>query len=395
MKLIPHAACTALLGVAVCVVPSCSLNVNSLEGYGFDFRGPTATRTQQGDILGHVKTVEVNNRFGKVHVEPVEDSFGWRWELTCWSDAVEQAERFASQIQLNVQQRGDVQTWIVTLPQPPVPQLRGVRSDLTLQVPASVQVVVSNGFGDTTIQGVEGSVVTETRHGQVELADLAGSVNATHSFGQLQASRIHRAHLVNSHGQVNVREAAGDLIIHNQFGEVTATDVLGQLEIVNAHGQVSVGNVGGRAEIRGAFAPIQLSGAQSDVLLHNKHGQVTVRQVRGRLEIENAFGGIDADVESAEVICKCKHGSILLRLRNPQLRLVQAETAFANLDLQIPERLSPAIQSDVKFGQVHSDVPVRLVESVDSERGLSSEAPRIIVKNQHGDIHIKQSPGDA
>ena len=376
--------------VAMMTLTACSVRFGSTDGYQFDFQGETAVRQQDGPISPDIKTVEVNNHFGGVRVEATDESPTWAWELTCWSTDADKALLFADEVELTVIQQTDTQSWIVVLPTPPAAELRGVRSDLTLKVPASVQVVVSNRFGDTSINDVQGSAVVESRHGQVELVGVSGSVDVKNEHGAVHASGIGAAHLKNRHGAVAVNEASGDLMVNNQHGEVTVESALGQLEVDNQHGRVVVRGVVGSAEIRTTHASIDVADAQGDVLVRDRHGSITVRRVAGRLEMDNQHGSMDADVDSAEVVCRSEHGRITLCLRNPELRSVRAETSFAGLRLRIPEGTLPVIEADVEYGKVLSDFPVRMAGTgAGGTPELADGVPRITLRNRHGNIHIQ------
>jgi hypothetical protein len=391
MKTRPSAWLAIVLASAPLALPSCSVRFRSMDGYQFDFQGQQATRQQEGEIPWGIETVEVHNQFGAVHVEPTDGSPQWQWELTCWSTQAETAESYADVIELDVQQGQQTQSWVLTLPKAPAQGLRGVRSDLTLKVPASVRVAVCNSFGDTAIHDVDGSTVVESRHGNLDLAGLAGSVSATHAHGRLNAQEIRTAHLTNRHGAIAVSEVAGDLIVHNEHGEVVAEEVSGELEVANQHGRVIVSGVGGGADIQTAHASIEVTDVEGDALLRDRHGDISAQRIRGRLDAETQHGRIDLDVESPEVICRNKHGSIQLCLRNLELLSVRAETAHAHLRVRIPEYLSPVIEAETDFGKVRSEFPVLMAGTGPSSGSESGpEAPHIWLQNQHGNIDIEK-----
>lgn len=388
------------LAVVVCAavivaLPGCSRQFTSTNGYQFDFKGETAVRQQDGQIPADIETVEVNNQFGGVRVEGTDqEDLSWTWELTCWASDADMAELLSDGTELNVSQQDGTQSWIVVLPEPPVPELRGVRSDLVLKVPASVKVLVSNSFGKSSINNVQGSAVVENRHGPVELVGVSGSVDVKNEHGAVHATGIGSAHLKNQHGEVKVLDAAGDLIVHNQHGKVTVEGVQGALEVNNEHGRVEVTGVVGRAEIGTTHSSIRVEDAQGDVLLRDRHGSITALRVAGRLEIENQHGSIEADVDSIDVVCKSQHGPISLSLRNPELRSVRAETSFAGLTLRLPQLLAPVIEADAPHGKVKSDFPVLMANTgangVEQADGIEA---RVVLRNSHGDIRIEKGAG--
>ena len=64
-----------------------------------------------------------------------------------WPQAAGEPQR----VRTDLEETGMVRSWMLILPEPPAPQLRGVESNLTLSVAAATRVNVVNRFGDTEI----------------------------------------------------------------------------------------------------------------------------------------------------------------------------------------------------------------------------------------------------
>lgn len=391
MKRIRGLPCHVLFLAGILVLPSCS-RMGSVGGYQFDRRGETATRNDKGEIPPGVQHIKVNNQFGDVRIAIAEGPPQWSWELTCWANTQEGAEHFTRQIALQTDQEGGRSSWTLVLPQPPVPELRGVESNLTLSVPSSVHVDVANGFGDTEIRGVQGGATARCKHGQLQLSDLGGDVTAETSFKTLTAERIPGAKLANQHGAIHATEVGGDLDVDCQYGDVSVNGVSGNLRVDNAHGKVTGEKTAKRAEIRTSFAEIQLADVGGEVLLRNEHGSISARRLRGNVDAQGEFGGIDLDVDCAEVVCRNRHGSITLNLTGSNLRRVDAETSFADLSVNVLPSLKPKIQAQTSYGKVRSDLPVLMMETGAGNFEQSDPSvPRITLRNKHGDIRIKKS----
>ena len=92
------------------------------------------------------------------------------------------------------------------------------------------------------------------------------------------------------------------------------------------------------------------------------------------------------------VVVRNEHGRIRLELRNPEVRIVRAETEFADLRVYVPHALSPAVEADVDHGDIHSEVPVFTAKTgADNFQNANPNVARFTLKNRHGDIHIKRT----
>jgi hypothetical protein len=303
-----------------------------------------------------VATVAVDNRFGKVVVEAAADGYGWTWDLKCWASTQADAERLADVIALEVVEDGGGGRWTLKLPEPPVPELRGVESELTLRVPASAAVDVRHGFGTARVHGLGGRVELDCEHAEVALEDLGGALDAETSFGALRAQRIAGGKLRNKHGAIIAAGVAGALDAETSFGPLEASEVGGEL----------------RAS--------------------NEHGSIKATGVKGRVEARTSFGRLDVEGDSPEVVCHNQHGAIALRLASGALRSVEARTSFAGIEVSVPAGAEARIEAETSFGKVESDLHPGSV----AQDGLTSRlrdgpagAPlRLQLRSEHGDIRI-------
>ncbi len=393
MKRANHALCCVVLLAGMMTLGSCGRgSFSSVNGYQFDRRGETASRHDEGQISAEIQSLTVDNHFGDVRIEVADGSPQWSWDLTCWANTRQRAEGFTEQIKLQIDEEGDRSSWTLILPKPPVPELRGVESNLTLAVPATVRVEVVNRFGNTEIRNVQGGTRARCRHGKLQLTGLGGQIDAETSFAALGAEGISGGKLVNQHGSIAAANVAGDLEARTRYGGVEIRGVSGKLKVHNAHGKVIAEGVAASAEIRTSFADIRVEDVDGEVVLDNQHGNISGRRLRGNARVQTAFGAIDLDVNCPELVCKNRHGAIKLNLAGPDVRSVDAETSFGNISVNVPESLQPKIQAQTSYGKVRSDFPVFAMETgVDNFRNLDPGVLRMTLKNEHGDIRVNKS----
>ncbi len=359
-------------------------------GYNFDRRGQTAAAHADGEVAPETKHITVDNRFGNVKIAVADGGPKWSWDLKCWADKTEEAERFAAQIRMAVQTEGDRMIWTLELPPPPVPELRGVESNLTVMVPADVELELTNEFGETEIRGLQGGTLAQCRHGRLQLADLGTAVHAETSHADLFAERIAGAKLTNRHGRTEVTGVDGNLEIKTKFGRVTVRGVTGELQVENEHGKVVAGKISEAAEIRTSHSDVVLEEVGGNVRVRNRHGDVEARAVQGDVDVETQYGDIELDAACKEVRCQNERGRIRLRLTSTELRLVDAKTSHGDLSVELPSSLSPEIKARASSGEVKSDFPLHPRSTGSDAEDPDAITTRITLENRHRDIHIRK-----
>lgn len=403
----------SLLSIVGCSADIIIGNSRSIQsnGYRFDFEGEKATHNDNGNIEAKTTKIVVENHFGDVTITATDQPATWAWELTCWSDSAEVAKSYTQSIKLETTVKDGKHTLKLVLPEPPVDDLRGVQSNLTLSVPATVHVDFENHHGASKVDGITGGTKARCQHGKLELLNLAGALDAGTEHGELSARQIPGGTLSNKHGNVTASHVDGELKVTTShgdmqldnvegnvnatigFGKLTSTKITGDFHARNEHGQVVVDGVSGQVDIATSFAKLDVKNTGSDAKLRNEHGDITVRNIKGKLDVRTEFGKIDLESSSNEVLCRNEHGKIQIVATNAQLRLIDAETSFADIEIKVPDSIKPTIEAGTKFGKVDAEFPVlQLNSGVDNFKGLDEQAARMTLKNKHGDIRIKKQP---
>jgi DUF4097 and DUF4098 domain-containing protein YvlB len=379
-----------LTGITL-MLTSCKQGRFSVNGYQFDRRGETANRHEQGPISADLRSLKVDNQFGHVRVAVADGDPHWTWNLTCWADSQETAREFTERITLRLDEEAGNGCWTLVLPPPPVPELRGVESNLSLAVPATMRVEVVNRHGDTEIQGVSGGTHARCQHGDLRLISLAGEIDVETSFGALRAEGLSGGRLANRHGSISALDTSGDLKVESRHGDVEIHCVLGGVTVDNAHGKVTAEQVAGPATITTSFAAIRVDDIGAEAILRNDHGDISGRQLGGNAQVKTAFGEIDLDVACPLLECTNRHGPIKLNLTGSAVRSVNAQTSFGDLRVTVPASCDPRIQAVTSFGEVRSDIPLDAAEATAEQSPDMPEKLRMTLKNQHGDIRVERS----
>lgn len=385
-----------------------SLRVIQTDGYRFDFSGEKVTHSDAGEVAKVASVIVVENQFGDVNISVTEETPRWEWELTCWADTSETAEKYATSITLQTDSRGNEQSWRLVLPTQPHNDLRGVESNLTLFVPSTVRVDLQNSHGNSKVDGVAGGTKTRCRHGNLDLLNLAGKIDAATEHGSLNASQISSGTLSNEHGNLTVANAEGALQVASSHGNVTlesiggsarivnrhgrvkSTDVAEGLHVRNEHGNVEAVRIGGAVDVATSFAKLDVRQVSGELKLRNKHGAITVQGGRGKVDAATVHGSIEIESPADMIRCRNEHGSIRLVSTSSALQSLDAETSFGELDVSLAVDAKTMIEAGTEHGKLESDLPVlHLNASVDNFAGAERSLPRITLKNSHGNIRVK------
>ena len=372
----------SLVLAAALVLPLCGCNfkLTMSDGFTFDYGGEQATRTDSGSLPAGLEQIFIENRFGAVQVVATDlDDQGWSWELTTWASSVEVAEAFADEIEMKLEEEASTGRWTLVLPEPPKPRLRGVRSNLTLNVPATVAVEIKNR-GDVVAQGLAGTAQVVNAHGDIGLRDLTGHCIVSNEHGDVAAANLATGKLSNRHGSLTAESIQGDLDVHNEHGSVTVNGVSGDLIVRNRHGKIEATGIEGSVDADCQHNDIIVNKATGDVKLRNRHGEIRAEEIRGRIDVENSHGAIELNVDSTTIQCKGSHSSMKLVLLNAAVESVEAATSHASVDVTLAANLPIAVAATAEHGDVQSDFP--LVTSSESDFHFQTE---------HGNVRIRKA----
>lgn len=172
-----------------------------------------------------------------------------------------------------------------------VPEKDGASVDLTVQLPPSALVTVTDGHGDVTADGL-GAIQVTGNSGDVKLSDIAGDVQAHMHHGDFSARAIHGRVLVDGTGDdVTISDVQGSAAINGEFFGDIHLDQIGQavqfhssrtsLDIPHLDGSLSLGS--GDLSINRASGPIRISAKSKDI---------EMTQIAGDAQIDDSDGDV-------------------------------------------------------------------------------------------------------
>ncbi len=220
----------------------------------------SADRSVSIDSTG-AERVEIVARAGDLAVHPANGT-----TLTGSGKACASKQEFLAQTQLRVKRDGTViRVWAEAPDSFSGFGLFYASLDMTVNVPASLAVTITDSSGDVQVDGVRvtriddssGDVVATNLRGDVEISDssgdvrvenAAGSVTVSDSSGDIVVRGATAVHVgSDSSGDIVIERIAGDVKIDNDSsGDITVRDVGHNLTLLaDTSGEVNVSNVRG------------------------------------------------------------------------------------------------------------------------------------------------------
>ena len=153
--------------------------------------------------------------------------------------------------------------------------------DLTVNVPKSVTIKLTDSSGDLQVSEVQGANVVDSS-GDQTLEHIAGDLEVADSSGEIK--------IVDVGGGLRLKDSSGDVDIDRVQGDVLVTvDSSGDLDIRHVSGGVHV--------LSDSSGDIEIADVKRDVLIdEDSSGGIRVQDVGGNFQVGNdGSGGIHYD----------------------------------------------------------------------------------------------------
>lgn len=187
-----------------------------------------AERQASVDTTGATR-VEIMARAGDLMVRPSSGA-----TLAAEGRACASSQAFLDHTQLLVRRQGDLVQVHVQVPD----EMKGIGTfyatlDLDVQVPAGLPIEVTDTSGDTTIEKVRVTRITDSS-GDLVVRDLPVDVEINDSSGDIRVE--------NAAGLVKITDSSGDIIVTGARDVLIPSDSSGDIEIERVSGSVRIEN---------------------------------------------------------------------------------------------------------------------------------------------------------
>jgi DUF4097 and DUF4098 domain-containing protein YvlB len=255
----------------------------------------TAERTAELSTDG-IERLEIRAGAGELQVE---GESGLR-SVHATGQACARSEAQLERVQIQLEREGDTLV-LHALPEDdesfnPRNWFGGARKlDLTVKVPAALEVDIEDSSGSTRVANVAGAQITDGS-GDLEIENLRGGLKLVDGSGEITIRGVQ--------GSVRIEDGSGDFSLTKVVGDViVAADGSGAMEIIDVQGNVTVGNDGSgdiRIELVSGSVRIEDDGSggidvrlvQHDVIIDDDgSGAIVVDNIQGDFIVGNSGSG--------------------------------------------------------------------------------------------------------
>ncbi len=234
--LVKHRSCLLLLALTLATAPAGAWDL------GCKF---TADRKASADSAG-VQRVEVFARDGDLTLRPAAGSAVVASGKACASN-----EQYLEQTQVHLRRQGNVLQVVVQVPD----EMKGIgllytSLDLTVEVPVSLPVQVTDSSGDVDIDGARVVRVTDSS-GDIEARGLPADIEIDDSSGDIRVENsAGRVKVVDSSGDIVVQGAREVLVQSDSSGDIVLEKISSSVRIESdSSGDLTIAGVGGSVEV--------------------------------------------------------------------------------------------------------------------------------------------------
>ena len=313
-------------------------------------------RSPRGDV-----SVRATSTDGQVHVSVHKQT--WAWED---SDA-ENKQRALQPVFSN-----EGTSLVLT-----VATVEGGQADLTVEIPQGTPLTLQADRGDVTVDGLNATVSLTANHGDVQLSDINGAVNAhVHDdSASISMQRLNGALLLEGHtGDVNLSDVTGAVTLQGDFFGTTHMErVNGPVRFESSRTQFALQRLDGELEIE--TGELQASDMMGPVTLTSRNKDITLNRVQGSVQIANGGKG-DVSVTNAAPV-----GAIGI------------QNEHGSVDLGLPENASFVLAAEARRGDIEDDFGLLATgsDSAHTANGTVAHGGPSVSISTEGDVTVRKS----
>ena len=254
--------------------------------------------------------------------------------------------------------------------------------DITVNVPRELAFAkLETRGGRVEVANIAGRVEAETAGGSIYLKDIGGAVHAETSGGSIEVGNIG--------GDVKLETAGGGISIHSVNGKVRAETAGGGIELDSATQSAYLSTAGGS---------IQVKKCDGDLRALTRGGSVEIGDVGGGATLESAGGNIRVASAKSTVHASTSGGGIRL---TGLTHGVTAKTAAGPIYAEFTAAKGSFSESDLEtsVGDVivylPADLPVTVRATIDAAMGhkMVSDFPEVKIAQEGGEWGAREIDG--
>jgi hypothetical protein len=304
----------------------------------------------------------VNNRFGKVHCANWEkNSISFEVTITVTAADQDEAEKKFNRISIDFTDSPSAVTAITNMEEMKNSGKGHFSIDYMINMPVTINLEVTNKFGDIFINEVQGKARINLGYGNLEAKKLGNSDNLLDiKFSKANVNWIKGAVLSLKYSEMNL-DYAGSLRLDSKFSDLDAEKIIA-LNVVFEGGKLNMEN-SSAVESKSKFSDIDIQRIEQSLNLDIQYGNCDVHEM-------------PADFTSVNI--RNKYGDVSIGLNEQAKYSLEADLKFCDLDF-------PSDKAKFSF---RSTTPTEKSYR-GTVGGTDSPVSKVVVNSQYGNVSLK------
>ncbi len=270
-----------------------------------------------------------------------------------------------------------------------------------IQVPASfhLDLYVSSDVASSIPLGGNVKIVTDI--GDIDLADVNGSITAITDSGEIYMKNVQgNATLSAKDGDIDVEVVGGDLDLINEEGDSYAKQVVGNLTARSTDGDITIGETGGNASISSQIGDVMISKASGLTTIETTEGDIDLSEADNSIVINSTGGDIILKKISGPFEVRTDKGEITAEVIPGRSGKGKISTGEGDLELAVPENASVTILANILRGSDQDEDAIesefeatrsdRKGHEIRNEYVLNGGGDIIVIETVSGSIQIRK-----
>jgi DUF4097 and DUF4098 domain-containing protein YvlB len=253
-----------------------------------------------------------------------------------------------------------------------------IQTDLSIRVPKSIALTVSNSYGAVALDGVAGSHNVENGYGPVAVRNVDGNLRVE-----------------NKSGAVNISGVTGDCNINTKYGATSLDTIGGKAQIEHGYGLLVLNKVKGSIQVMDKYGEVDCRDLESSLSVDGRYVEVRGINIGGDVKITTSYRNIDLENVQGAVNVQAKHGDVKIKGIQAPSKPITIDSEYSAVNITLPEDSHFQVDAYSKYGRFISGF-ASIGGGKSSEfyensrvRGVTGEGgPSITIKTSYRDIYL-------
>ncbi len=248
------------------------------------------------------------------------------------------------------------------------------RVNLTITVPKSAQVTVDSGRGDVILANLGAGATITSRHGDVRLSAIDGSV---------------QAHFSSDRGDFSAHQLNGDLTADGKFNDITCSEIKGKVTLNGEmFGDVHLENIASPIHLHTSITELDIEALPGDMTLDSDNLRVT--QVKGQVRVTTRAKDVSLNQIAGDTYVRNSRGQISIEPAG--VFNIEARNGKGDVEITLPPNASATVDGRTQNGDIVTDFPLTITG--DTSKTVSGRIgagkAKITLSADIGDLRISK-----